>query len=177
MNSLDQIDSPGGRICININGSLIDYFECTRGVRQGNPLSPMLFVFAAEGLGKLFHRGVARGLFQGLRPLLADGSKVSHQQYADYTLLLLQLSSLAVDILKWILVAFESFSGLKINYAKSDVYPVNLSPSEGTTLASQLGCKVNYFPLTYLGVLIHWRKPPKEIWHTLLDKIEKKLSN
>jgi Reverse transcriptase (RNA-dependent DNA polymerase) len=43
----------GGRVCINLNGHLIVYFECTRGVRQGGSLSPLLFILIAEGLGKI----------------------------------------------------------------------------------------------------------------------------
>jgi Reverse transcriptase (RNA-dependent DNA polymerase) len=90
----------GGGVCINLNSSLTEYFECTRGVRQGDPLSHMLFVFAAKGLSKLLHRGVINGLFQGLGPQLVNGSHMSHLQYIDDTLILIKPSSLAADSLK-----------------------------------------------------------------------------
>jgi Reverse transcriptase (RNA-dependent DNA polymerase) len=52
-----------GRVCINLNGTLTEYFECTNGVRQDDPLSPFLSIFVVEGLNKLINKGVAAGLF------------------------------------------------------------------------------------------------------------------
>jgi Reverse transcriptase (RNA-dependent DNA polymerase) len=89
-----------GKVCINFNGTLTEYFEYTRGVRQGDPLSHLLFVFAAEGLSKLINRGVTAGLIQGLGPTLSNGSQVSHLQYVDATLLLVKPSSTIFNTLK-----------------------------------------------------------------------------
>lgn len=164
-------------MCINITGSLTDYFECTRGVRQGDPLSPLLFVLAAEGLSKILHRGAAIGLFQGLGPLLPGGQLITHLQYTDDTLILLHPNPESLLALKWALIAFEHLSGLKINYAKSDIHPINLSASKGSHLASLLGCQLGSLPFTYLGVLIHWRKPGRSTCDALISKVPRKLSN
>jgi hypothetical protein len=74
MGFLDSSDPERGHVCINLNGTLTEYFECTRGVRQDDPLSPLLFIFAAEGLSKLINRGATASLIQGLGPTLSNGS-------------------------------------------------------------------------------------------------------
>jgi hypothetical protein len=52
-------------------------------------------------------------------------------------------------------------SGLKINYTKSELIPLNISQQEGTTLANILGCKVEKLSITYLETPLHWKKLSK----------------
>lgn len=167
----------GGRVCINVNGTLTESFECTRGVGQGDPFSPLLFVFAVEGLSKILNRGVQAGLWEGLGPTLTDGKRVTHLQYADDTIIMLKPNIESVELLKRALLAFEKMSGLKINYAKSDILPINLSQSEAGSLADVIGCKIGDPPLTYWGIPIHWRKPGRSVWNDLIQKLQKKLSS
>lgn len=51
--------------CISINGDLTPYFYCKRGVRQGDPLSPFLFILAADTLSKIFRKGRLAQIIQG----------------------------------------------------------------------------------------------------------------
>jgi hypothetical protein len=51
-----------------IIGELTDYFECKRGVRQGDPLDPYLFILAADGLNKMIHKEIRAGHLEGLGP-------------------------------------------------------------------------------------------------------------
>jgi hypothetical protein len=55
----------------------------------------------------------------------------------------------------------------------SSIFLTSLS----TQLADRLGCTIGSLPLTYLGVPIHWRKPSKEVWNSLISKIQRKLSS
>jgi Reverse transcriptase (RNA-dependent DNA polymerase) len=75
--------------------------------------------------------------------------------FADDTLLFLETKAEYIEVLKWILVAFEDLSGLKINFDKCEMVPLNISDEEGYNLAQILGCKISHLPITYLRVSLH----------------------
>jgi hypothetical protein len=95
--------------------------------------------------------------------------------FADDTLIFLKADLKMVESLKLLLVSFENLSGLKINYAKSTLVPLNISNDLGVVCVSILGCDLSELPLTYLGVHLHWRKLTTNDWLFLVSKIEKKL--
>ncbi|GKC80277.1 transposon TX1 [Tanacetum coccineum] len=70
---------------ILVNGSPTEEFRLGRGVRQGDPLSPFLFVLAAEGLNAIVNEAVDKGIFRGVR-IGSNRVMVSHLQYADDTI-------------------------------------------------------------------------------------------
>ncbi|XP_071694306.1 uncharacterized mitochondrial protein AtMg01250-like [Rutidosis leptorrhynchoides] len=74
-------------ISILVNGSPTSEFRLERGVRKGDPLSPFLFILAAEGLNILTKAAIDKGLLKGVK-VGSDNVLVSHLQYADDTLFL-----------------------------------------------------------------------------------------
>ncbi|XP_071700521.1 uncharacterized mitochondrial protein AtMg01250-like [Rutidosis leptorrhynchoides] len=72
-------------ISILINGSPTKEFSLQKGVRQGDPLSPYLFIMVAEGLNHLTKTVAASNRFDGIR-IGRGGTRVTHLQYADDTL-------------------------------------------------------------------------------------------
>ncbi|XP_071728511.1 uncharacterized protein [Rutidosis leptorrhynchoides] len=72
-------------ISVLVNGSPTSEFKLERGVRQGDPLSPFLFILAAEGLNALTKAAVNSNLFVGCE-ISCDKICVSHLQYADDTI-------------------------------------------------------------------------------------------
>jgi hypothetical protein len=56
----------GSHSAVLVNGTPGVYFECRRGVCQGDSLSPYLFLLAAEGINKILSKGVALEHFEGL---------------------------------------------------------------------------------------------------------------
>jgi len=99
-----------------VNGSHTDEFPLKRGLRQGGPLSPFLFLLAAEGLNVLMKALVEANVFTGYNVGGANSVVVSHLQFADDTLLLGNKSWANVRVLKAGLVLFEAMSGLKVNF-------------------------------------------------------------
>ncbi|XP_071715184.1 uncharacterized protein [Rutidosis leptorrhynchoides] len=74
-------------ISILVNGSPTQEFYPQRGIRQGDPLSPFLFMLAAEGLNEFTKVTIQRGLFKGIS-VGKDDIRISHLQYADDTILM-----------------------------------------------------------------------------------------
>ncbi|XP_071683623.1 uncharacterized protein [Lolium perenne] len=89
-----------------------------KGLRQGNPLSPMLFNIVADMLAIIIERAKFDGQIERVVPHLVDGG-LSIFQYADDTILFMDHDLAKARNLKLILSAFEQLSGLKINFHKS----------------------------------------------------------
>jgi hypothetical protein len=140
----------GGQTAISINGVVGPYFRNKRGVRQGDPISPLLFDFVADALDAILSKARVAGHIKGVVPHLIPGG-VSHLQYADDTMILLQNTESGIRNLKFILLCFELLSGMKINFHKSEVIVMGASPEEEERVSRLLNCKRGSFPFTYLG--------------------------
>ena len=102
------------------------YFPTHQGLRQGDPLSLLLFDLAGDSLAILIERAVETGLIEYLSGHLVDKG-VAILQYADDTILLLKDDFVQARNLKFILCLFEQMSGLKINFHKSEVCCLGIS--------------------------------------------------
>ena len=136
-----------------INRSLAGFFPSSRGLRQGDPLSPYLFVIGMEALSCLINRVVEGNYLSGSRIADGRGEKlvISHLLYADDTLFLCEADKDRLKFLSWTLMWFEAMSGLKINLNKSEIIPIG-PMANVEELASELGCKVGSLPTSYLGL-------------------------
>ena len=106
---------------IRVNDDIGHYFQTLKGLRQGDPLSPVLFNIVADMLAILIARAKKDGQVGGLIPHLVDRG-VSILQYADDTILFLEHDLEKAVNMKLILAYFEQLSGLKINFHKSEVF-------------------------------------------------------
>jgi retron-type reverse transcriptase len=104
-----------GHSSILLNGVPGKSFHCKRGVRQGDPLSPLLFVAAAELLQVIINRGVLQGRLSLPIPC---GDYFPIIQYADDTILVMQANDHELAHLKNILLDYATSTGLKINFQK-----------------------------------------------------------
>jgi retron-type reverse transcriptase len=99
-----------GSSAVLLNGVLGKIFKCKRGVRQGDPLSPLLFVLAAELLQILINRGAQMNLL--IKPISQPTDDFPIVQYADDTLMLLQADATQLIFLKSLLHNFAESTGL-----------------------------------------------------------------
>ena len=107
--------------------------HCKRGVRQGDPLSPYLFVIVADVLRRLLQHPT---FATALRHPLIPNDPCPVLQYADDTLIFLHCSHEAVVGTKRILMQFEQATGLSINYHKTTFLPVGAPDSTAQDLAA-----------------------------------------
>eukprot|EP00253_Pinus_taeda_P027310 PITA_27310 len=71
---------------ILVNGSPSEVFIPSRGLRQGDPLSPLLFILMMEGLGRAIKQAKATGKIKSIQ-LIENGQALTHQQFVDDTML------------------------------------------------------------------------------------------
>ncbi|GMI81726.1 hypothetical protein HRI_001841900 [Hibiscus trionum] len=106
---------------IVINGKVGDAFVPTRGLRQGDPISPYLFLLCSEGLSSLLRTASISGSLQGAR--IARGAPlVTHLLFADDSIIFGEASSSAATNLKNILHTYSQCSGQLINFEKSSLF-------------------------------------------------------
>jgi hypothetical protein len=113
-------DSYRGSVGIRVNDDIGHYFQTLKGLRQGDPISPILFSIVADMLAILIARAKEDGQVGGLVPHLVDGG-ISILQYADDTILFMEHHLAKAVNMKLILAIFEQLSGLKINFNKSEL--------------------------------------------------------
>ena len=111
-----------GTLSVKVNDSMGSYFKCGKGVRQGDPLSPLLFNIAVDTLSKMIALAQSNKLITGLIPEYIENGVVI-LQYADDTILCLEDDLEKAKNMKY-LYLFESMSGLKINFNKSEIIMV-----------------------------------------------------
>jgi hypothetical protein len=110
------------RFSILVNSSPISFFSSSHGLRQGDPLSPFLFVIVMEALSKMIIATVDRGFLSsfsvGSRPPAVN---ISHLLFADDTLIFCGANPSHLRVL---LLLFKAVSGFKVNLTKSTWVPV-----------------------------------------------------
>ncbi|GKV44689.1 hypothetical protein SLEP1_g51849 [Rubroshorea leprosula] len=162
-------------VSVLVNGSPTRQFSISRGLRQGDPLSPFLFTIIAEGLNGLISTASKKGLLEGVE-MGPRGFKVTHLQYADDTILFGKATEENIWAMKGILRAFELVSGLKINFNKSQLMGLCVEEGWVEKMAWVLCCKKGSLPFKYLGIPIGGCSRKLSFWKPLVDIFKKKLS-
>nr|GEU87610.1 reverse transcriptase domain, reverse transcriptase zinc-binding domain protein [Tanacetum cinerariifolium] len=159
---------------ILIIGSPTCEFNIHRGLRQGDPLSPFLFIIAMEGLYVAMEDAMSAGLYNGFR---INTLNLSYLFFADDALFIEEWSNTNIKSLVSILDCFHQVSGLKINFNKSNLFGVGVPFAEVVSLASITGCNTLSMPFNYLGLPIYCNMDLVKSWYPIIDKFSKCLSN
>jgi hypothetical protein len=163
-----------GTSSIILNGVSGKVFYYRRGVRQGDPLSPLLFVLVADLLQSIVNKAKDMSL---LRLPLNVGYSTNFPiiQYVGDTLLIMEACSHQLLVLKALLNTFVNSTDLKVNYSKSSMVPVNLSHEQLVQLAATFNCATGSLPFTYLGLPLSNSKPTIKECLSLIHRVERRL--
>ncbi|GJR21987.1 RNA-directed DNA polymerase, eukaryota [Tanacetum coccineum] len=132
-----------------VNGSPIKEFQFYKGLKQGDPLSPILFILVMESLHILFKRVVDAGMFKGIS--LGSSLHLSHLFYADDAVFVGQWINSNIDNIVHVLQCFHQASGLRINMSKSKLMGVYVNGDLVEQAALKIGCATLKMPFSYLG--------------------------
>ncbi|KAF3772852.1 reverse transcriptase-like protein [Nymphaea thermarum] len=163
----------GAQLAVSFNGKCGEFFSLGRGLRQGCPLSPLLFNLVAESFSVLFHHAVVVGF---LAPhSLPHLQNFSTLQYADDFLLFGHASHQQIARTWLILRVFELISGLSINSAKCHLFLIHANPTTVLFAEACFGCKAAGLPMDYLGLQITLSPPAPSFWNGLEQKLSDRL--
>jgi hypothetical protein len=107
-----------------VNGAPTDFFRSHRGLRQGCPLSPLLFLLVVEGLNRILKKACTNGKFKGIK--VYKGVIISHLLFMDGVLILGADTTEEWLVLKELLTSFFQGSSMEINWQKSCFLTHNL---------------------------------------------------
>jgi ribonuclease HI len=162
-------------LSVSVNGKSHGYFNCTRGVRQGDPLSPLLFCLAEDVLSRSISKLVSQGtlqLIKGTRNVCIP----SHSFYADDLMIYCKGNLTGLRALKELFLKYASESGQCVSHSKSTIYSGSITPRRLDIIVALLNFKVGTLPFTYLGVPVFKGKPKSCHLQPIADKIKLKLS-
>ena len=108
-------------LSVLVNGHPSPFFSPSRGLRQGDPISPVLFVIMVECLGRLIQKKIRDKCLVGLWPS-SGPSNFTHQQFVDDTILGGEASVREARSFKSILNSYTRGTGQAINLEKSSIF-------------------------------------------------------
>jgi hypothetical protein len=159
-----------------LNSTPNKVFHCKRGVGQGDPISPLLFVLAVDLLQSILNKAKDNGILK--LPLhVGYTTYFPIIQYVDDTLLIMEACPQQLFVLKAILDMFTASTGLKVSYSKSNMFPINVPPERLNHLATTFNCKVGVFPFTYLRLPLSLHKSNVQDCMPMTTRIERRLVN
>lgn len=138
-----------------VNGDAGELIFNRRGLRQGDPLSPLLFDAVMDILHLMIERAEASGL---LSRLAASGFKHRTSMYADDVVTFIRPTEPDLRAVAAVVEDFGVASGLRTNFAKCSLHPIRCQPEQVELARTILGCAVASFPFKYLGLPMSIRR-------------------
>ncbi|KAL4324997.1 hypothetical protein GQ457_11G001760 [Hibiscus cannabinus] len=162
---------------LKINGEISESFRPSRGLRQGDPLSPYLFLLCTQGLSALLIKEQREGRIRGVRAS-QKGPRINHLLYADDCLLFIKNSEKEARRLKEVLTIYEASSGQKINVDKSSIYFSNgMCEQSKTDIKLILNMREDVVLGQYLELPLIVGKSKMEAFKFLIENVEKRSCN
>nr|XP_009789135.1 PREDICTED: uncharacterized protein LOC104236814 [Nicotiana sylvestris] len=149
----------------------------TRGVKQGDPLSPTLFILAAEAMSRELN-ALHKNLYFCDFGMPKWSPKINHLAYADDTIIFSSSDATSLQLIMEVLAAYEAAFGQLINKSKSAVYLHHSASDEVVDKVQRItGIPRQDFPFTYLGCPIFYTRRRMDYYQGLITKVMDKLQN
>ena len=160
-----------------INGVASTFFKAGRGLRQGCPLAPLLFLVVVEGLGRAILFAKDYGTYHGLS--FGNDIVLTHVLFVDDIVMVNDGSEQSLSTLYEILLIFCKASGMKINDNKSSLYYSCLEEFEVISLQNIFTFPVDSIGqgMKYLGFHLKPCRYLLKDWDWLIIKVEKRINN
>jgi hypothetical protein len=160
-----------------VNGESVGPINPGRGLRQGDPLSPYLFILCAEGLTSLIKKYEGRGDIHGVK-VCRGAPSLSHLLFADDCFLFFRADAREAQCMKQILNDYERASGQAINYTKSEFYFSRNTPTNiKEQVSGILGVTEVLGTDRYLGMPSMIGRNKKAMFGYLKDRMWKKIQS
>jgi hypothetical protein len=171
------------RICVSstsflvlINGSPFGLFTPTRGLRQGDPLSPFLFILGTKVLSRLFLQQESIGLLKGIK-IARSCAPINHLLFTDDLIIFAKATSAEATVLTSCLHKYCLWSGQKVNNEKSYVlFSKNTSHASISSILGIIPYRLVTSAPFYLGLPLGFGSSRKEAFQPLLDKVLSKIN-
>lgn len=155
---------------IKVNGTLTPSFSHRRGLRQGDPLSPMLFILLTDSLKWFINNSIQ--LMHS--PMVVPPQTI---QYADDTIISTEAHPTSLKILAKIIENFGDLMGLRINLSKSNFVPIAIPNRLIGVIERLLSARSTTLPITYLGLLLSIRQLRKVDFQLLIEAVQNRLAS
>ncbi|XP_019457635.1 PREDICTED: uncharacterized protein LOC109358024 [Lupinus angustifolius] len=165
-----------GRVSLLWNGSRLDGFHPKRGLRQGDHMSPYLFVRCMEKLALSIHHKVENGMWLPIQ-LSRGGPSISHLLFADDILFFCKATNSQVRMVSETLKDFCKASGLKVNEAKSKFMCSNtVTSTRKNNFMNICSMRVVSNLGNYLGIPLVQGKVGRAVFNPIMEKIQRRMS-
>jgi hypothetical protein len=157
---------------VMVNGCPRPWINFKRGLRQGDPLSPYLFLLVVETLQCMIKANT-----DSITHPICAGAPGAVLQYADDTLIVLKGDLQGTRTLKLLLDQFAGLTGLRISYAKSTIVPIHMAEDAVQACVQELGCRREGSPQTYLGLPLSVNKLSISAYTPYIQKADRYLAS
>ncbi|KAL0295479.1 UNVERIFIED_CONTAM: putative ribonuclease H protein [Sesamum radiatum] len=160
---------------ISINGGIHGFFQSTRGLRQGDPISPYLFVLVMESFHLLLQQKVKSDSNFNYHWRCKELGIVN-LSFTDDLLLFCKADLHSVSVLKAGLMEFKQLSGLQANAQKSQIITSKAAAQQQSQIQEIMGFSIGSLPIKYLGVPLTSSKLTMADCNPLIQKIESRIA-
>ncbi|KAL2248481.1 UNVERIFIED_CONTAM: Retrovirus-related Pol polyprotein from type-2 retrotransposable element R2DM [Sesamum indicum] len=154
---------------VSLNGSLHGFFLGKKGLRQGDPMSPALFLLSMEYLSRMIKRKTSNSDFN-YHPK-CEKLKITHLLFADDLMLFSRGDLPSIHILMECLKVFRDASGLSVNTSKSCIFTAGIRNEELDEILARTAFVRGEMPIRYLGIPLAAQRLSVNNYSPLVDQI------